>query len=291
MGDFGLNQTFEYTELCLDSWDSTSSGGGSSGLSKYSWPLFYYTTRQENVAAVKILQAEIPFVFDVINSSNNTFTFIHPGGPYTVTIPPGTYTGTSLASQLQTLLSAISGGFTVTWSSTTLKFTYTHTGAGTWGFYFDGRNTPYSNMGFLPDTNYTASGSTSIVSPIIAMVTGPNYLYVNSRKLGPFINFNLSDGSPTGGDFPGLCRIPINANYGEVILYNDPDPAKYFDLFLGRQFDAFDFYLTLGSDQSQVPLDLKGAPWSIKLAILSYRQATDDITAKPVANGTKIIAK
>jgi hypothetical protein len=290
MGDFGLNQVFEYTELCLDSWDATTQGNSDGPLAKYSWPLYYYTTRSEDVAAIKVLQAEIPFVFDTINSNNNVFTFIQSAINYPITIPPGTYNGPDMATLLTTLLSAISGGFTVTWNASTMKFTFTHAGAGTWGLLFADRNTPYSNLGFIPGTTYSASGSGStIVSATVAAVSGPYYLYINSRKLGPFVNFNLSDGSPTGGDFPGLCRVPINANYGEVIFYNDPDPSKYFDLFLGREFDSFDFFLTLGSDQSQVPLDMKGSPWSIKLAILSYRKATDDIYEKPRAGGTKVI--
>ena len=60
---------------------------------------------------------------------------------------------------------------------------------------------------------------------------------------------------------------------------------------MGVQFDAFDFYLTLGSEQSQVPLDMQGVSWSIKLGILNYRKATDDLFKKPGRAGVRQINK
>lgn len=289
MGNFGLNDTLEYTELNLDSFDAASSANSGVADSS-SWPLFYYTSRNENVVGVKVLSASIPFVFYPISSANNTFTYTEGATPYTITIAPGNYTGTTLASALQTAIQVRSAGFTVSYSTTTLLMTFTHNTATAWSIYFPTRDSLYSFMGFKPQTLYSASGIGSvIVSPYVARASGPDYLYLNSRKLGPFINFNLSDNSATGGDFPGLCRIPINASYGSTIIYEDPDPEKYFDLFLGNQFDSFDFFLTLGADQSQVPLDMRGVSWSIKLAILSYRKATEDIYQKPQPSGRKII--
>jgi hypothetical protein len=116
---------------------------------------------------------------------------------------------------------------------------------------------------------------------MIAQISGPFYLYINSAAIGSLINFNLPDNSGTGGIGPEICRVPINVQYGSVIFYNDPDPQKYFDFFSGIQFDTFDFYLTLGSDQYQKPLDLKGSPWSLKLGILAYRPASSDLYTKP----------
>lgn len=292
--NFGLNQTLEYCEVALDSWDAGSYGGTSfgsdpGGLLKYSWPLYYFTSRQDTVAAFKIIQAEIPFVFDVINSDNNTFTFTDNGTPYTITITPGTYTGTSLAAELQTQLSAVSPGFTVVFNSTTIKFDFNRTGAGDWSLYFPDRKSAYSFLGFVPLVDYTNSGNSTITSATIAQVSGPYYLYINSRKIGSLINFNLSDQNPQGGSGPQVCRIPINVQHGSVIFYTDPDPGKYFDFFAGQQFDSFDFYLTLGSDQHQVPIDMKGSPWSLKVALLTYRKASVDIYKKPGLNRTGVI--
>lgn len=293
MGDYGLNQTLEYVELCLDSWDNSGSGGqvfeGSSSnpsLIKYSWPQYFFTSKTLNIAAMKVLQAEIPFVFDVITTSNNTFIFNSAGTNYTITIPTGTYTGPQLAAQLQTLLSALVVGFTVVWNTQLLKFIFTNNAATTWSLSFPTRQTAYSPMGFIPGIIYgfpsVGGVGTQVVSPIIAQISGPYYLYVNSSKVGSLINFNLPDGSITGGIGPEICRIPVNVQYGSVIFYTDPDPTKWFDFFTAVQFDSFDFYLTLGSDQYQKPLDLKGSPWSLKLGLLVYRSATGDLYQKPL---------
>lgn len=287
----GLDDTFEYVELCVDSWDSSAAGGtnfegsvSNTNQIQYSWPRYSYTSKQPVIAGMKILQAEIPFVFDTLTTRNNTFIFTLAGVQTTVTIPTGTYTGTSLAAQLQTLIQAISPGFLVTWSDTTLRFTFTFSGGlFTWGFIFgDTRLNAYSLMGFLPNTTTTLFNNGSIVSPTVASVTGPYYLYLNSRTLGSMVNFNLPDGAATGSG-PEMARIPINVNYGSVIFYNDPDPSRYFDFFVGNQITSFDFYLTLGSDQYQKPLDMKGAPWSLKLGLLVYRGASTNLGKRPAS--------
>jgi hypothetical protein len=283
-----LNNTFEYVELNLDSWDSATAGNSSFENStsptnqlQYSWPQFYFTRKNLVVAGLKVLSAEIPFVYDTVTPGNNTFIFTVNGVQTVVTIPTGTYTGPTLATQLQTLLAAISGGFTVTWSSTTLKFIFTFAGGAVdWGFIFGSRLTAYALLGFLPVSTNTRNGNGSLTSSTVASPTGPYYLYLNSRTLGSLVNFNLADntGNPSG---PEMCRIPVSANFGELILYNDPDPEKYFDFFAGGQFNTFDFYLTLGSDQTQKPLDMKGAPWSIKLGLLVYRDASQNLGKRP----------
>lgn len=292
MGDYGLNQTLEYIELCLDSWDNSGSGGQvfeasdtNPSLIKYSWPQYFFTSKTLNVAAIKVLQAEIPFVFDVITTANNKFVFNSAGVDYNIVIPTGTYTGPQLAAQLQTLLAAIVVGFTVTWSSQLLKFIFTNNQVTTWTMTFADRKTAYSPLGFVPGVIYgypTVGGiGTQVISAIVAQISGPYYLYVNSSKLGSLVNFNLPDGSITNGIGPEICRIPINVQYGSVIFYSDPDPSKWFDFFAANQFDSMDFYLTLGSDQYQKPLDLKGSPWSLKLGLLVYRAASNDLYQKP----------
>jgi hypothetical protein len=283
-----LNRVFEYVELNLDSWDSANAGSSAFENStsnvnqlQYSWPQFYFTKKNLVVAGMKVLSAEIPFVFDTVTSANNTFVFTVNGTPTTITIPVGTYTGTTLATQLQTLLAAVSASFTVTWSSTTLKFTFTFAGgAVVWGFIFTSRNSAYSLLGFLPISTNTQSGNGSFSSATVASPTGPYYMYLNSRTFGSLINFNLADNAASGSG-PEFCRIPVSANFGELILYNDPDPEKYFDFFTGTQLSTFDMYLTLGSDQYQKPLDMKGAPWSVKLGLLVYRDASQNLGKRP----------
>lgn len=265
---YGVDDNFQYTELLLDSPDTNLTGNAQG--SPNNWPFYYFTTKKFDMAAIKILSAEIPNVFDTINTVNNTFIY-NDGVNHTVTIPIGNPTGSQLATQLQTALSAISAGFTVTWNAQTLKFTFTQALAIPWSFQFPTRNTLYNIMGFSAGALYTQTGAGSVInSENVAIVSGPYYLNLNSRVAGPYIECNTTDGSYSGGIGPTICRIPIDVNKGSVIFYRDVCPNMWFD-FVGSDFQYLDFYLTLGGDQNQIPLDMKGVPWSMKLGVLTYR--------------------
>jgi hypothetical protein len=294
-----MDPNIEYLELAVDNWDSTAAGGQvwKNGPNlpeqlQFSWSKFYFTEKSPDIIAMKVISAEIPNVFDTISSGQNTFVFTLAGVPTTITIPAGIYTGATLATQLQTLIAAVSVGFLVTWSDITLRFTFTFAGGVfTWGFIFPaGRASAYGSMGFLPATTTTLFNNGSIVSPTVASVTGPYYLYLNSRIMGPLINFNLAQGSPDGTGSPQIARVPINTNKGGVILYTDPTPDKFFDFFAGIKFEVFDLYWTLGSDQSQVPLNMKCVPWSVKFGFLAYRQASSDLRIKPSKRSANMLS-
>ena len=226
---FGIDDTFEYTELALDSWDATNAGGGSlqgstadSSLIKYSWPQFYYTSKKPNVVGLKVLQAEIPNVFDTIGTLNNTFVYTILGTPYLITVDTGYPTGPALATEIQTLLDAITPGFLVTWDDVKLAFTFTCPVADAWSLTFPSRDSLYSTLGFVPGMSYSASGiGSTITSAIIANISGPYYLYVSSTRLGMLVNFNTADGAKIAGIGPQICRIPINVQKGAVIFYTD----------------------------------------------------------------------
>lgn len=291
MGDYGINNSLEYTELVLDSWDATAAGNSYFENSTaptdqlvYSWPNYFFTSKKLNVAAIKVLSAEIPFVFDVITDVSNTFIYTENTIAHVITIPVGTYSGSELAVILQTLFQAITPGFLVSWNSQLIKFEFTQPTAIPWSLSFASNASAYSPLGFIPGTTTTAvTGINSkIFSTIVAQVSGPYYLYLNSRKIGSLINFNLPDGARAKGIGPEICRIPINVSYGSIIFYNDVTPEKFFDFFAATQFDSFDLYLTLGSDQYQKPVNMKGSPWSVKLGLLVYRNSSEDLYGKSV---------
>lgn len=297
MGDYGINNSLEYVELCLDS--SIAQGSGNNGFIngstqsvltpsryiKYSWPNFSFTSKKFVVAALKILTAEIPFIWDVISTGNNRFVYDN-GTARSIVITPGTYTGPQLATELQTRIQVFTPGFTVTWNSSLLKFVFVDPINNNFSMTFADINTPCRVMGFFPGLTVTAGFTGTIVSPAIAQVTGPYFLYLNSRKLGSLINVNTPDGTQVENTI--LCRIPVTVNYGSIIFYND-HTDKYLDFFIGNQFDNFDMYLTLGSDGYQLPLDMKGATWSVKMGMLIYRTATSDLYEKPSRSGITTI--
>jgi hypothetical protein len=281
MGDYGTSSLFQYTELLLDSGDAVN--GGDVGSAINDWPKFYFTSKQPNIACIKVLQAEIPFVFDTINHVNNTLIYVLTGIPHTITVPTGNYNGSTLAGYLQTAIQTITAGFTVTYNSTTRFYTFTMNSNNAWGLTFNGLNNLHFSLGFLPNTSYAANGPGSTIVSGAAAITGGNYLQLNSQTIGAYIECNTVDSSPGGGVTPVIARIPINAGPNELITYTDPSPTMWFD-YIGNNIDNFDLYLTLNRLASDTPLEMKNANWSVKLGILSYREGA-------IEKGAPVIGK
>ena len=64
MGDYGINNSLEYTELVLDSPDASNAGASGFENSSapaneiiYSWPEYYFTTKKFVVAGMKVISA------------------------------------------------------------------------------------------------------------------------------------------------------------------------------------------------------------------------------------------
>lgn len=232
---------------------------------------------------MKILEAEIPFSFYVVNSSNNTFTLLEPASA-TVTIPVGNYTSLTLPTALGSALTSASPGgrtYTVTYSSTTLKLTITAS-AGTFTLVV---NTDLQLFLGLDATS--ASSGTTLVAPDVAQITGPNYLYLNSDTLGSLFSTYLPSTAPNFpvSKGPQLARIPINNNPGDVLYYVDPAPEKWFDTQNLNQLQIFDLYCTLGNTNRRVQFN--GQPFSVKLGLL----LTPDIHARFKENASYAATK
>ena len=85
--NFGLNGNYDYNEFEIDSFDATQAFNGTYTIPN--WPRILFGKPLDNVVAVKVLEATIPFKYYVINSTNNTFTLEEPGPlSGTVTITP-----------------------------------------------------------------------------------------------------------------------------------------------------------------------------------------------------------
>lgn len=293
-----INNTFEYIELACDNFDATAPGGNSftgsnSPLNEivYSWPKFYWTQKTPDIVGMKVLNVTIQNVWDTVNLLNQTFAYSSGGVQTNVTVPTGSYTGATLATQLQTLLSAITPGLTVTFNATTQLFTFTQTiSAAAWSLSFTSKESMYFHLGFLPvSVNGAVGVGSTVVSTIIANPEGPRFLYLNSNQIGPLINFNLTDAN-SAFTSSAMAKIPVIGAKNSFIEYNDQNPTMFFDFFVGTRFETFDLYWTLGSDQDQTPLDMKGSQWSVKLGFIGYRDATKNLEQKPNKRGSSMIS-
>lgn len=173
----------------------------------------------------------------------NSIVFITQGTKRTLTatIPPGTYSGPGLALVIQnslalgdyTFLGALTpssppsvnfnqnnGSFTFTFSSTTnIQQLYMQTSANTTvqpmnitiGF-------PQNiTHGIYASNAYTFQGN-------FALTSGPLELYICSNQLANTMRAYLPFGplGTSGQSNPQICQLPNNANFGQLITWQDP---------------------------------------------------------------------
>lgn len=284
---------YEYVELCLDSLDSVPT---TSGYLNTDWPTFYLSRPLYNAAYVKVLQAEIPFSYYVINSQNNRFSLTEPAGTATVTLPVGNYNSATLSATLASVLTSTSSGlngrtYSVTYNSSLEKFTIT-TSSGDFILTFTDSNqtNPRNVIGFLAGAN-TSSGSV-LVAPLTSQISGPNYVYLNSTQIGPLVNTLLPQNSinlQSGQKGPQIARIPIRCNPGDVSFYEDPAPERWFDIDNLRQIQSLDIFLTLGNQAPEQALRLNGQNFSIKLGVLLQKEVRTSYEKSTPAFGQPIV--
>jgi hypothetical protein len=306
--NFGLNDSLRYYEFQLDSLDASSSNAN--GAAPTDWPVFLLGGKQPltNIAAIKVLEVQIPFTYYVFcpentqqNANGTQWTLNETGGvtnayPLIVT---GNYTGgNSLAGALQSALNAVSSNYVVTYNASTQKMTFTTSKAGVTAFTFafgaptnSGNTNPRLYMGFPGGT--TSSVGLSMVAPNVALSSGPNYLYVNSARIGSLANVYLPQGAFNlggGNAGPQVAKVPVNGNPGDIIYWQDPDPQKWFDLENLSLLNQIDFYLTLGNTTTQTPLRLNGLSFSLKLGILTNEFVHNDLSGG-LAHTSRVIKR
>jgi hypothetical protein len=303
--NFGLNDSLEYTEFEFDSFDTDVAYN--QNYFTTDWPLFQLGKPLTNVAAVKVLEAQIPFTYYLFNSNNNTFIldeWVTGGtvdGTATVTIPPGNYTSTTILTILGTLLSAASTTignmftYTVTYNAAQMTLTIKNNDT-TSGDYFtltfgsglsdNGSTNPRLYLGFSGGVNKStinsgATGTEILTGPSVIQLTGPNYVYINSRSLGGVIHLYLPGNGVVnpggaGADGPQIAKVSMTSGVGGVCDWQDPDPLKWFDVGNTLIAGNIDFYCTLGTANYETPLEFNGAPFSIKLGVLTNTSSHND---------------
>jgi hypothetical protein len=268
-----MDPDVEYNEIYLDSRDSITNN---LQYPNTDWPLFYLTRPLYNIVAIKVLEAEIPFSYHVINNQNNTFLLTEPlVGSATITIPSGTYTATTLATTLASLLTTASPAsrtYTVTFNTATQKFTFTtnfDTFVLTFGTTTDpGVTNPRWILGMNPGAN--ASTGVTLVSPFSVQVSGPNYVYLNSDVFGVSFRTTVPQNYIAGGGKgPQICKIPINGSYNQICFYKDPAPEKWFSIENLQQVQSFDLYCTLGNSNQKIRFN--GQNFSVKLGVYTKK--------------------
>jgi len=300
MVSYGVSNKYDYYEFAIDSRDF--SGSGSGGVSGLNWPMFFVggKTPLTNIVGLKILAAEIPFTYYVFNSGNNTFQVGQDGVTWAdVSIPPGNYTAENITAVLKDIIETAIPALTVTvtYSDITLKLNIASNGSLFLQF-GDITNAGNTSVRHYLGFNYGVFGNVGPVNsqaPNAVLMSGPNYLYINSTRFGALTNNYLPQGpnSIAGNTGPQMARVPVNADSGSIIFYRDPgtfflivDPEKYFFLGDSNSMQQIDFYLTAGTGTE--PVDLNGVPFSLKLALLVQKMNHDETLSGMRSEGREV---
>lgn len=159
-----------------------------------------FALRNENVT-LQLKEISIPNTFYTITTGYNDVIDFNLGGVLSATISPGAYTSTSLATELETVMNAASaGGFTVTYSIYTFKYTIANVGAFTLLFSTGTNTTTHSRslwkiLGFTDTNGLNAVDTTSGTS-----ATATSIVNVNTPQ-----SFNIRI-SGNGGTYSGMTN-------------------------------------------------------------------------------------
>jgi hypothetical protein len=269
---------YEYVEIEFDSYDTNTSFDNN--YTSDNWPLFRLGRPLSDICAMKVISAEIPFSYYVINTQNQNFSIKLVGGStFTIAIPIGNYSGNSLVTILNANVNWPSF-LVASYSSTTNKISIQNTSA-VFTYYFifgtssldNGSTNPRFAMGFAAGNSDDILPLTTFVAPFVVQISGPNYLYLNSTLYGQSFNLFLPEGANSNGlNGYQLCKIPVNTNAGGVIFYNDTTDYTWFEMEDINTFNQIDFFVTVGNVLGNIPTDFNGGNISLKMGLLIKRE-------------------
>jgi len=147
-----------------------------------------------NIVGLELVDARIPFTEPTITSDRNTFMYqVGSGTVRTVTIDPGTYTASSLVTEMNTQFTAHGDGMSVAYSATTQKLTFS---AGGDFSIFPSRSTMRRVLGITSDAYRVESSSSSYTPSGMVDVTGSTkYLVIKCTDLDePLLNASCDPG-------------------------------------------------------------------------------------------------
>ena len=263
---------FEYNEINIDSWV------GDEGTTNH--PIFNLQPLIADCIGIRIVSAQVPFSWYVINNDNNTMTLtdnISAGPTNTIiTLPIGNYNAHTIADALTIeLTKSVFANYTVVYDSILQKLKITSNKSEAWYLTFPSTLFQQSLMTYIGGSdiqvNNTAAGGTGIlILPFTVQITGPNYLLLNSN-LGSRIRRNTRTNGYSTWDPPVLAKIPITCNPGEIIFYNDPQQGNYYFEITDSSIQSIDFYFTLGPFETPSEVDFNGQAFSLVLGVLTSK--------------------
>jgi hypothetical protein len=167
------------------------------------------------VGRYRVKSLLLPNCVNTIESGiNNAIYFSSGGTSYKATITPGIYTSSTIAAAVQTACNAQLAGFTVTYSGTTNKLSFSNAAT----FYFNFSQSTGDDcatmLGFVAATDTAAS--TSITAPnVINLVRVPAF-YIDIREADHRVMSSY-------GTCTGTLYYPLQGSNGSYAVYLEND--------------------------------------------------------------------
>lgn len=231
---------------------------------------------QVNCSGYYIKSIQLQHSYYNINNFNNSFVFVnHSGTTKTITLQPGSYTNTLLATTLQNAMNIFAGDgetYAVSLSSGTGYFTISATD--TFGITWNS-SSKTQNLAKILGYNDVATSSTNFASFNTILTTNlsgsSSYTAGNisglTRERAIYITSNLADNSAAQianfGVYPVLKSLYSQADFMDTVVYDDSAPTVV--EFIARTLTEISFKLY---DSNLQPLETNGGFFSFEIVLL-----------------------
>jgi hypothetical protein len=160
----------------------------------------------KNVKSISLLHASIPNSFYTIVSGHNSLTLTRSSTDHAITLTPGVYTATELAAHLQAKFSAAVTGFTVSYSSSLYKYTFT-----------DPSVDSYTLTVTTERLQRALGFSTSSLASAVKIATPPHVVQLSSNMV---LVMSRAFKAKTHGPSPSSFAIPLDVSPGGIVSFN-----------------------------------------------------------------------
>jgi len=217
----------------------------------YNIPKLFPNDKYTLYNTIRILHAEIPYSFYLINSNNNTLA-LSTGN---ITLTNGNYNANTFMTMVQPLLPS---GMVITLNKTVGIFTFTHTTS----FTINANTTCYKLIGCAQNIVY-GSVANAITLPFIANFLGTKNIYINTPSI-VLDNFNSATKTYTT-----LLCVQANVPPYGIIFYDNRTSNK--NTIKGINGDSLDIQIW---DDDFKPINFNNTEWAITLEIETVSQFT-----------------
>ena len=197
---------------------------------------------------LKLKKMYFPVSFYIIDSTNNELYINNT----LYTIPVGNYTSTTLTTALTGILPST---YSITFSSTTNKLTFTNSSA---NFTINSTSTCLTVLGFVSGVEYTSSAQT-LTSVYPVDLSGNNIIYVSISNL----RTNNTDAGTSDSASSIISSVLVNVPYGYLQYYDSSDTTG---LVLLEDHISF-LHISVYGEDAQTLLDFQNQNWAMTLLI------------------------